>query len=101
MRLGLQPTVCRGSVSERHHLVDDGREPSGEKVDGCLAQLRLRAHVRTEQRQLAREEVPEIEPGLVPRGCTAGHEPTAARERADAAIPRGLTDMLDHDVGAA
>ena len=58
------------------------------------------AHVGTEQRQLAREEVPQIERGVAGRRA-AGDQPAAARERAHAAVPRRLADVLDDDVDAA
>ena len=69
----------------------------------CAASLELgeTAHVRTEQRQLAREQVPQVDRGVWPGGRAAGDQAAAGGERAHAAVPGRLADVLDDDVRAA
>ena len=67
----------------------------------AATQLGEAAHVGAEQRELAREQVPQIDRRGVPGRRAARHQAAAGRERADAAIPGRLADVLDDDVGAA
>ena len=74
---------------------------SPRKNSSAACNSSARAHVRADQRQLPREQVPQIERGLIPGRCTAGHQAPAARQTPDAAIPRRRSDVFDDDVHAA
>ena len=88
-------------MGERKGPVDDRRELASKEEPRHAQQLALGADVGSEQRQLLREQRPEIEPDLEAGRGTARHQAAASRERAHALCPRRVPDMFDDDVDAA
>src|SRR4029079_523449 len=101
LALVFQAALRVGGALERKHLVDDRRDTAVE------AQLRRRIalceapHVAAEQRQLAREEMTQIERGGEAAGRAARDQAPAGGEREAAEIPGRLDDVIDDAVDAA
>src|SRR3954469_18764494 len=71
-----------------------------EQERGSVAKLGKAPHIGAKQRQLAREQVAQIELRGKACGRTTGDEPSARRQRPHAAFPRGFAHVFDDDVGA-
>src|SRR5271169_4181632 len=79
-------------------VVNDWLEPSGEHVPKYFVKFAHRAHVRSQQRQLARKQKPQVEFDFRSGGRAAGDERATGLERPDTLFPGSVPDMLDHDV---
>src|SRR5215831_222539 len=101
LALVFEPPLRVGGAGQREHLVDDGGDVPVIQQRNGGEQLRESAHVGAEDRQLAREEVLQVERAGGAGGHAARDQPSAVGQRAHAAIPGRLADVLDDDVGAA
>ncbi len=93
--------MCLPGFHQRKNAIDDGPQPLFAHEIQNRVQLGAAAHVRTEQRQLAREEITQIELRGKTGGGAAGHETAAGRKAQDALLPSGGADVLEDDVHAA
>ena len=86
-----------GGALEKHHAVNHRLQQSAfEKLEHGI-KLRLAPHEGTQNRELPREQIADIELPLE-AGCRAtGDQPAAGFEAEYALLPSGLADVLEHD----
>jgi len=90
--------VGRAGFAEWEWSVNNGFQSSAENMFQNFVQLAQGSHVRTEDRQLAREEETQIKADLRASSCAAGHERSGRLERAKAFVPSGRADVLEDNV---
>src|SRR6202035_2694865 len=93
--------MCLPGFRQRKNAIDDGPQPLFAYELQNRVQLGAAAHVRTEQRQLAREEITQIELRRKTGGGATGHETAAGRKAQNALLPSGGADVLEYDVHAS
>src|ERR1700690_3633926 len=88
-------------LRERHHAVDDGPERACADSLENPEEKPLRPHGRTEDCNLSKEDVPQIDLRVEAGRRTARDDPTAPG-RGKHALGEDLTaDVIEHDVGSA
>src|SRR4029077_1178318 len=73
-------------------------QPASKHVAENFVQLTHRPHVRSEQSQLARKQMAQVEAHGGSGRRAAGHKLAAGLEGSDALVPGSRADVLDHDV---
>ena len=87
--------------AERHHAVNHRLQQSAlEKLEHGI-KLRLAPHERTQNRELPREEIADIDFSLEAGRRAAGDQPPPGLEAEHALLPRSLPDVLEDDIHAA
>src|SRR3984893_8749858 len=93
-----QVFVCRTDLAERKDPIDHRFQPPSKHMAENFMQLAHGSHVRAQQSQLPREEMPQINADVRPSGRAAGHQRTAALKRLHTLLPGSRPDLLAHDV---
>ena len=86
--------------AEGEDSIDYGLEASGEDVAKDFVQLAHGPHVGAEQRELAREQMAEVDADNGAGGGSACHESAGVLEGLEAFVPCGGADVLDYDIHA-
>jgi hypothetical protein len=96
-----QEVLRTSGILEREHRLDRRRiDPALAEQVQHLPQLAAGAVARADDRELAGEDVDQVELGARARGGAAEHDPPLVRERAQRVPEDGLADVVDDQVDA-
>src|SRR5688572_23945654 len=97
----LEGAVAVGGARQRQRAIHDRLEPARRDVAQHGEQVRLAAHRRAEDLDLAEEDVAQIDRGLETGRRAARDDAPAVAHRLDARGEHLAADVLDHGVDAA